>query len=190
MGTWLLVPGQRTPPSAKRWAPGEPQGHPCIPGAPSTPKTPVPGGLPLTWRDAPVTAEMPGRRARGGTAPGAAGGASPAAGRRCVLPAGPAAAAGPGPARRRCRWMAATAFRRRRQCGYARRGADLRPPCAGVGGAPGPPAAGCCAPRIPRGHLKRGRGDSGAGKGGRSSEQATRAGPGGEGERGRAPPQR
>lgn len=50
----------------------------------------------------------------------------------CALGTAPAPA--PGPARRRCRRMAAPAFRRRRRCGYARRGADLRPPRAGGGG--------------------------------------------------------
>lgn len=50
----------------------------------------------------------------------------------CALRAAPGPA--PGPARRRCRRMAAPAFRRRRGCGYARRGADLRPPRAGGGG--------------------------------------------------------
>lgn len=156
MGTRLLVAGQAAPASAEPWAPGGPQGHPCIPGAtpPKKPQNPVPRGeegggkkVPLTWRDAPVTAEMSGRRARGGTAPGAAGGAS--ARRRAE--GRPPCAVGPGPSALTGR-MAATAFRRRRRCGYGRRGADLRPPRAGGGGERrGPPAAGSCAPRIPRG---------------------------------------
>lgn len=72
----------------QRQAPGDRKVTAVSPALLPPPKPRCPSaGLPLTWRDGPVTAEAPGRRARGGTAPGAAGGASPAAGRRRVLPA-------------------------------------------------------------------------------------------------------
>lgn len=43
MGTRLLVAGQAAPASAEPWAPGGPQGHPCIPGATPPKKNPKPG---------------------------------------------------------------------------------------------------------------------------------------------------